>query len=328
MTDNPKGVSRRAMFRATGALAATAVFAMGGQTRAQEGPAGLDVMKDKRPVIHPDGSRFGVYDPHGDFRDDKDIATEHLFLPWEDVELSGLGLADEYAMDRGRKILITIEPWSWDLNWNVSSTELRQRILSGYYDENMRAICNAVAGFKSPVTIRWAHEMDNPYGRFTWSVWPPQDYITAFKRMHGIVKEILPDAKMMWSPRGEKSLPDYYPGDEFVDVVGLSVFGLQGFDEIEFGKPRSFAESVKQGYELSEGFGKPIWVAELAYEGGQEYLTQWVEDATKSFDEYPALEEVVYFNDREVWPWPHGLGLPNWRVIRGIPTLPQRPSRG
>jgi endoglucanase len=321
------GISRRTMFRATGALAATTVLATGGQSRAQDAIAGRDVMKDKRPVIHPGGSKFGAYDPHGDFRDEEGLATEHLFLPWEDVELSGLGAADDYAFERGRKVLITVEPWSWDLDWNVSSTELRQRILAGYYDDNMRAICNAVAGFKSPVIIRWAHEMDNPYGRFTWSIWPPADYITAFGRMHAIIKEILPEAKVMWSPRGEKSLPDYYPGDENVDIVGLSVFGLQGYDEIEYGKPRSFAEALKQGYELSEGFGKPIWVAELAYEGGREYLTKWVEEATMSYPEFPALEEVVYFNDREVWPWPHGLGLPQWRVIRDVPTLPQRPNR-
>lgn len=322
-------ISRRTLFGGAAALGASTLLAHTGAAVAQDenGLGDRDVMVDKRPVLHTPGSRFGVYDPHGDFRDDEGLATEHLFLPWEDVELSGLPVADEYAMERGRKILVTIEPWSWDLDWNVSSTELRHRILSGFYDANMRMVLEAFSQFRSPITIRWAHEMENPYGRFTWSLWPPKDYVTAFRRMHGIVKEVLPDAKMMWSPRGEKGLQEYYPGDEFVDLVGLSVFGLEAYDKIEYGKPRSFAEALKQGYDLTVGYGKPIWVAELAYEGGKDYLTSWALESTAKYDEYPRLEEVIYFNDREVWPWPHGLGRPQWRVLRDVPTLPQRPAR-
>lgn len=328
MSDKSMTLSRRSMFRAAAALAGGTTFGMiAGRAQAQATGSARDVMKDKRPIIHSDGSRFGAYDPHGDFKDEKGDVTEHLFLPWEDVDLTGLGMADSYAFERGRKLLITIEPWSWDLSWNVSTNQLRQRILAGYYDANMQAICDAVSGFKCPITIRWAHEMENPYGRFTWSLWPTADYIKAFQRMHAIVKKTLPEAKMMWSPRGEKGLQEYYPGGEFVDIVGLSVFGYEAFDKIEYGAPRSFAETLKQGYDLSSGFDKPIWVAELAYEGSQDYLTKWVEEATLAYPEFPALEEVVYFNDKEVWPWPHGLGTPNWRVVRDAPNYQQRPQR-
>jgi beta-mannanase len=116
----------------------------------------------------------------------------------------------------------------------------------------------------------------------------------------------------------------YYPGDENLDIVGLSVFGLEQFDIIRAGKPRTFAELVKQGYDLTVGYGKPIWVAELGYEGGLEYLTKWVDDVTKNYPEYPELKEVIYFNDKEVWEWPHNLGLPNWRVLRDKTNYPVR----
>lgn len=319
-------LSRRGLLQGSAAAAAAtaAVLMPSGPSFAQAALAGRDLAKDKRPVIHPDGPKFGCYDPYGDFSGQTDVATEHLFLPWEDVELGGLGAADEYASSRGRKIMITVEPWSWSLDWNVSPSQLRDLILSGRRDDNMRAILNAVAGFKSPVTIRWAQEMDNPSGRFTWANWKPADYIAAFKRMHGIIKEMLPQAQVMWSPKGENSLVRYYPGNEYVDLVGLSVFGLEAFDVIEYGKPRTFAESLKQGYELSVGFGKPIWVAELGYDGGIDYLTKWVEDVTLSDPRYAQLKEVVYFNDKEVWPWPHGLGLPDWRVVRNEPRYPFR----
>ncbi|RUX00523.1 beta-mannosidase, partial [Mesorhizobium sp. M8A.F.Ca.ET.059.01.1.1] len=44
-------------------------------------------------------SAFGSYDPYGDFTNDKTASIEELFLPWEDVDLSTLPLADTYAQE-------------------------------------------------------------------------------------------------------------------------------------------------------------------------------------------------------------------------------------
>jgi len=316
-------ISRRHLISSSAIAASAAAFGIAPTAEAQEAAA-RDLLVDKRPVLHDDGSKFGCYDPYGDFTSEKKVATEHLFLPWEDVELGGLGAADEYALARGRKILVTIEPWSWDKDWNVTPAELRKSILSGEKDANMRAICAALASFKSPITIRWAQEMENPSGRFTWSNWKPKDYIKAYLRMVAIIREMLPKALIMWSPKGEKSLGAYYPGTEHVDIVGLSVFGLEQYDIIHGGKPHNFAELLKQGYDLTVGYGKPIWVAELGYEGSLDYLARWVDDVTKKYAEFPELKEVIYFNDKEVWEWPHGLGLPNWRVLRDKPIYPVR----
>ena len=318
-------LSRRQLVKISLATA-FAVRAVGaGGLRAQEDIlAGRDLRTDKRPILHPDGLRFGCYDPYGDFSEENRVATEHLFLPWEDVDLSSLPAADDYAQARGRNVLVTIEPWSWAQDWNVSSAQLRELVLSGQRDANMRAICQVLATFRSPIVVRWAQEMDNPYNRFTWSDWSPADYIEAFRRMRAIAHETLPSARMMWSPRGEMTLQQFYPGDEHVDLIGLTVFGLEEYDIRVYGQPRTFEQSVRQGYELTAVYGKPVWVAELGYEGRLEYLADWVTTVTAHYPQYPLLEEVVYFNDREVWEWPLGLGWPNWRVIRDGPTYPVR----
>lgn len=315
MLERLQSVSRRTLLRGSLAAAGAAPVLAGRQAFAQGAVAGRDISRDKRPIIHPDGPRLGVYDPHGDFRTETGVVTEHLFLPWEDVELGALPEADAYAAAHGRNVLVTIEPWSWAKDWNITAVGLRDDILSGRRDANMRAILKVLADFKSPVTIRWAQEMDNRLGRFSWANWKPVEYIAAFKRMAGLMREMTPKARIMWSPKGEPNLRSYYPGGQFVDVVGLTVFGLEKFDVIQYGRPRTFAESVKQGYELTASYGKPVWVAELGYAGGLEYVGKWVQDVTLMRPEYPLLKEVVYFNDNEVWPWPHQLGLPNWRVV-------------
>ena len=79
------------------------MFKLDAQGVAPMGSTGMKTLADKRPTLHADGIRFGAYDPHGDFTGQTGVATEHLFLPWEDVDLDSLALADAYAMERKRE---------------------------------------------------------------------------------------------------------------------------------------------------------------------------------------------------------------------------------
>lgn len=270
---------------------------------------------DKRPVLRPDATKFGAYDPYGDFGDPTPgIETEALFLPWEDVDLATLTVADEYALQRKRKLLISIEPWSWNEDWRLTSDELRRKVMAGDYDGNIRAIVDVVKTLKSPVIIRWGQEMEDTSGRFSWSNWPAQDYITAYKKVADEFRKDIPTVQIMWSPKGLEGLEKYYPGDNYVDLVGLSVFGLQEYDMKVYGAPKTFVEALKPGYDRVAPFKKPIWVAELGYEGDAAYMQPWIQTVTAKDPQFPDLKEVVYFNDRDVIEWPFGLGRPNWRV--------------
>lgn len=281
-----------------------------------ENSATATMPSDKRPVITPTSVGFGAYDPHGDFGNDPNSKIEHLFLPWEDVDLRTLELADDYAQKRGRSLLVTVEPWSWSPNWRLTSSQLLHSILSGERDGYMAAVCTEAAKLKSDVTIRWAQEMDETNNQFTWAHWNPPDYAKAYQRMVTVCREHNKTAKYMWSPLGNEGLEAFYPGTNFVDIVGLSVFGYQPYDQGVIGHETSFVEQMREKYARVKGFGKPIMVAELGYEGDAGYVKDWAQTVAKSYPEFPELKAVVYFNDREVYPWPKGYGLPNWRVVQ------------
>ncbi|MGC4389342.1 glycoside hydrolase family 26 protein [Agrobacterium sp. M50-1] len=314
-------ITRRKLLFAGGAAAAfTAgmypVLKLNAQGVAPMTSTGMKTLADKRPTLHADGIRFGAYDPHGDFTAQTGVASEHLFLPWEDVDLDSLALADAYALERKRNVLITVEPWSWDVNWRLTSDELRRKVMRGDYDQNMQAIAARMSAMKSPLILRWGQEMEDTSGRFSWSGWNPRDYITAYKRMVDMTRKAVPSVKVMWSPKGLDGLQAYYPGDSYADLVGLSVFGLEEYDKIEYGGPKTFTDLLRKGYGLVETFNKPVWVAELGYEGGDSYVRPWMNDVTLKQADFPKLEEVVYFNDKDVHAWPHNLGRPDWRVVR------------
>ncbi|MGO7917319.1 beta-mannosidase, partial [Rhizobium ruizarguesonis] len=63
----------------------------------------------KIPVVTKESITFGAYDPHGDLGASPNSKIEHLFLPWEDVDLGTLALADYYAQARGRTLLISVD---------------------------------------------------------------------------------------------------------------------------------------------------------------------------------------------------------------------------
>jgi len=274
--------------------------------------------KDGRPVAGPDPMILGAYDPHGDFTNDPTPKVEHLFLPWLDIDLSTLPLADNYARERARDLWITVEPWTWDQSRRITPEELRQGMFTGQYDGIIDGLCGEISRLKSPTTVRCAQEMEDKTGRFIWSDWAPADYIKAYRHFVERCRASAPKARFMWSPKGEPGLAAYYPGDDVVDDIGLSVFALQQYDEDKFGRDRFFAERVKPGYDLVLPFGKPIYVAELGYVGDLAYVEKWAKDSLLKYPEFPELLGVAYFNDKEVAPWPEPYGLPDWRVTNNI----------
>jgi beta-mannanase len=276
--------------------------------------------QDGRPIKPPNGLALGVYDPHGEFGDDKDVSIEHVFLPWEDVDLSMLAAASSYARDRGRSLLVTVEPRSWPESKRIQPHDLLRGILDGAYDANVAAICSEIGRLSTPTTIRWAHEMEDITGRFPWAGWAPEDYKAAYRKFVTGCKALAPNARFMWSPKGLKNLADYYPGDDVVDAIGLSIYGLQKYDWAKVGRDRTFAELLRPGYDRVMRYKKPIYVAEVGYAGKADYVRNWSNSLLRPDPMFAELKGVVYFNEKEVTPWPEGYGLPDWRVSAN--TLP------
>jgi endoglucanase len=261
---------------------------------------------------------YGVYDPPGNFEDATNVSIEHIFLPWLDIDLTSLQTADAYAQQHARSLLITVEPWTWTQGQNETPAQLQARIKSGEYDAIIAETCTAIAGLSSPTTVRFAHEMEDDRGRFIWANWKPSVYIESYRRFVDICSANAPDADFMWSPKGLDNLAQYYPGDEYVDTIGLSIFGYEPYDIATLGKPSTFDEALKSAYHAAAVFQKPIYVAELGYSGSQAYLDLWEKDTTTTRALYPLLAGVVYFNAREIVAWPLGFGLPDWRVTNNL----------
>src|SRR6516164_3693379 len=105
------------------AVAAMGVAALGATQTSAAAP-------DNRPIVYSNSIDFGAYDPWGDFANDRNVKIEAIFLPWQDVDLTTLRAADGYARERGRTILISVEPWTWSKTDRIRPPALLQGILA------------------------------------------------------------------------------------------------------------------------------------------------------------------------------------------------------
>ncbi len=163
------------------ALTALGKLGWGAGELLADNSAAVGAYPAKYPQINHPGIPLGAYDPHGDFKNYSGVKIEHVFMPWQDVELSALYTADLYALEHGRSLLITIEPWSWSEDSRLTPDQLKDRVLGGAYDETIKSIAKVISELKSPVTIRWGQEMEDTSGRFSWSGWKPEDYVAAYQ---------------------------------------------------------------------------------------------------------------------------------------------------
>jgi len=157
-------------------------------------------------------------------------------------------------------------------------------VLSGQYDEKIKTLAKFIEEADRPVFLRIGYEFDG-----VWNHYDPEKYKEAFRYITKKLRRLLGDKKdllfTVWqscsSPLNvilrkyqKLNIFPWYPGDEYVDFVGLSWFLLPNVkypingsrkaptqrelaeEVIAFarshGKPVMIAESTPQGYDLTD----------------------------------------------------------------------------
>lgn len=115
-----------------------------------------------------------------------------------------------------------------------------------------------------PVFLRYASEMNGK-----WVPWHgnPTLYIEKWKMVHDIMEEVAPNVAIVWSPSEMPldKIDEYYPGDGYVDWVGLSIYSAQ-FENGDINKPtdrRNPLEALDYIYNKYAN-RKPIMISEYA----------------------------------------------------------------
>lgn len=204
-----------------------------------------------------------------------------------------------YACSHGYVPQITWESRKKD---ELTKTEFSlDRIIAGEYDqfikselESIKKICR-----EQTVIIRFNHEMDTLPGQVNWYPWQgySEKYIAAWKRVVGIGHDVSPTIKWLWSPnRGVKITKTYYPGDEWVDYVGITI----NRNPKQF-RYTTFDVFYGHNQQVIESFNKPIMISESTYdqEGGDAASKAiWIASMAAYIKSNPKIVSFAWFQAR------------------------------
>lgn len=158
----------------------------------------------------------------------------------------------------------------------------------------LRAWARDAARAKCPIFLRWASEMNGPWTKYGGN---PPLYREKFALVSKIMKQEAPNVAMVWTPfaKPARLIPDYYPGDEWVDWVGVNIYSVYVHDGNP-NRPSSDEDPVaflKVVYDLYAE-RKPIHISEFAAtiwcKGTQQDTVEWAIEKTTRF--YTALREA------------------------------------
>lgn len=154
-----------------------------------------------------------------------------------------------------------------------------QQIINGDFDRNIESFRRYIEKVQTPaVFIRLGYEFDNPFFGYD----RPDLYVQAYQKIVLYMRKTLSRSasartKFVWhswaAPRSTGlKLQDFYPGDDFVDWVGVSIF-QQVFpwasdliqDNTDYGGTISDIEEVLV---FAKKYNKPTMIAESTAYGG------------------------------------------------------------
>jgi hypothetical protein len=277
------------------------------------------------------------------------VAVSFAPFPWSGQDAENVEAAKDQVRANGGILLLTLEPHDGLAAVTQEATDDLAAVLDGYNREGV------------PVIVRFAHEMNG-----SWYAWgqQPEAYRVAFRRLADSVHRLAPGSATMWAPNygggypftggRYQATPDtadhhrldtnqdgdvdgtddpyapYYPGDEAVDWVGMSLYhwgGTYPWGENEVPEEGKFLQQLTGTYDGAGGDdtavpdfyaeygkrrGKPIAIPETAAlyvpsaegEGELEIKRAWWRQL---FDpsipaDYPHLKMVNWFewNKHEV----------------------------
>jgi hypothetical protein len=173
-------------------------------------------------------------------------------------------------------------------------------------NDHLRSWARAAKATGIPIFLRYASEMNG-----NWVPWhgDKAKYIEKFRLVHDVMAQEAPNVAMVWSPGDVPvySMHEYYPGDDYVDWVGVSLY----VEPYENGDPNQAnmkgTSPVERLDDLYRTYAdrKPLMLSEAGVPHyariADESVTDWaLMNLSRLYEvmphKYPRLKSITFFN--------------------------------
>lgn len=253
------------------------------------------------------GAFFGKSDS---YKEGKESAYL-LYVRFGDEKISSFG----YLIPDKKDLYLEV---AWNLP-NENKADL-DKVASGAADGYIISNLKYLATLKQKVLLRFGAEVN------CWSLPAPgpeldayiESFKKAFRHMSDLADKYAPNVAMVYSPNDVSNwyatVEDFYPGDEYVDWVGISAYSNLSKDA-KFDTSSTFDAYYGVGYydspigkikHIVDAFGdkKPIMISECGFSYKDSEGLQTEAHAIEKLQEfysyvtmvYPSVKGVMYFN--------------------------------
>lgn len=235
-------------------------------------------------------------------------ALNSHYYDWADTFPGSPETADAAA---GRTPMVT-----W---WGIDP----RQIVNGSQDALIKTRANAVASFGKPLFLRWGAEMNGDW--YAWSGTAvgndPSVYVAAWRHIRDIFTTVgVRNAAWVWAPNADShpggtsttswnNWRNYYPGDAYVDWVGIDGYNWGATDSWQ-----TFGQVFGPVYADYVG-RKPIMIAETGSLEAGGNKAAWLADAKAWIKTHRSIMAFVYFDTNR-----SSSGL-DWRADSSVTSL-------
>jgi cellulose synthase/poly-beta-1,6-N-acetylglucosamine synthase-like glycosyltransferase/beta-mannanase len=200
---------------------------------------------------------------------------------------------------RGSTPQITWEPWDRTRDLRRQPAYTLASIIRGRHDAYIRSWARDLDRYGRPVLLRFGQEMNG-------NVYPwaealngnrPGQYARAWRHIHDIfTAEGATNVRWVWCPKTGSIPAEQYPGDRYVDIVGLS--GFNGGSALPWGGWRTFADAFNAPLQSLRRIApdKPVQISEVGTVevGGSKAL--WIEQMFDYVQAHTWIRSVLWFD--------------------------------
>ncbi len=237
------------------------------------------------------------------------VLLEYIYH-WEEFPMDGM----KQAYDAGKIVELTMQTSSV-MNENLDNYNPFFDVLDGVYDETLRKFARDAAEFGKPFIFRLNNEMNSDWTSYGGNVilCDPDLYVEVWRKIYNIFQEegvnnaiwVFNPNNISFPPCGWNSPIAYYPGNEYVQMFGITGYNTGDYYKDLYGETwREFEDIYDEIYKTYEpSFSEFPWmITEFASASAGGDKVKWINDMFLAFPKYPEIKIAVWFNSQDFDP--------------------------
>lgn len=227
---------------------------------------------------------------------------------FEDMPVDGM----KKAYEEGKIVELTVQT-STVMNGDLDGYNPVFDILDGRYDYRFKVMAHQIKEFGHPILFRLNNEMNSDWTSYGSSACldDPEIYVQLWRKIYNIFKEVgVDNAIWVFNPNDESFPPcgynctmAFYPGDEYVQVFGVTGYNTGTYYEtLNNEKWKSFLQIYSNIMEKHHHvYDKFPWIiTEFASSSIGGDKAQWISEMFEGLKTYPNIKMAFWFNSADL----------------------------